>query len=288
MLSAVPREAQSPLGGQFPLATSSITFTGADDATSTTYIFAGNSLGFFPTLAPAKVHANDFAAMDGTTLSPGDSPSRPRPHHLHRRRRHRTRAHTANPDRLSSRYLAFEYRWKQPRFHHRQRPDHHHRITRPGTVKHRDGVDSASGRFNHCPANADLIIARLGPTNTRFHGMRLDHPEVKLIISQSAIRAFSEQLVGSPRDADLLVVAIQDPSAVPFFSGQQARRIAQERLLGWPGNVGTIPAAIRLFRKIPTERIKRLGRIRAEQVCRLRDFIPADLVKLDPPPRPTA
>jgi PEP-CTERM motif len=51
-----------------------ITFTSADDTTSTTYIFAGNSFGFFPTIAPTEVQANDFAAMDGTLLNPGDPP----------------------------------------------------------------------------------------------------------------------------------------------------------------------------------------------------------------------
>ena len=50
---------------------SGITFTVADDATSTTYIFAGNSLGFLPTVTPAEVQANDFAAIGGTLLAPG-------------------------------------------------------------------------------------------------------------------------------------------------------------------------------------------------------------------------
>jgi hypothetical protein len=53
---------------------SGISFTMADDATSTTYIFAGNSLGFLPTVTPTKVQANDFAAMDGTLLAPGGAP----------------------------------------------------------------------------------------------------------------------------------------------------------------------------------------------------------------------
>jgi PEP-CTERM motif len=51
-----------------------LTIAATDDTTSTTCIFAGNSLGFFPTIAPTKVQANDFAAMDGTTLNPGDPP----------------------------------------------------------------------------------------------------------------------------------------------------------------------------------------------------------------------
>jgi hypothetical protein len=55
-------------------AASGITFTGADDATSTTYIFAGNSLGFLPTITPTEIQANDFAAIGGTLLAPGEPP----------------------------------------------------------------------------------------------------------------------------------------------------------------------------------------------------------------------
>ncbi len=53
---------------------SGITFTGADDATSTTYIFTGNSLGFLPTVTATEVQANDIAAIGGTLLDPGGPP----------------------------------------------------------------------------------------------------------------------------------------------------------------------------------------------------------------------
>jgi hypothetical protein len=55
-------------------AASGITFIGADDMTATPYIFAGNSLGFLPTVLPSEVQANDFAAGGGTILNPGDLP----------------------------------------------------------------------------------------------------------------------------------------------------------------------------------------------------------------------
>jgi hypothetical protein len=54
-------------------AASGITFTGADDATSTAYIFAGNSLGFLASIDSHEIQANDFAALDGTTLDPGSA-----------------------------------------------------------------------------------------------------------------------------------------------------------------------------------------------------------------------
>jgi hypothetical protein len=53
---------------------SGITFTGADDATSATYIFSGNSLGFQSTVAPTEVEANDLASSGGTLLTPGGPP----------------------------------------------------------------------------------------------------------------------------------------------------------------------------------------------------------------------
>jgi hypothetical protein len=53
-------------------AASGITFTGASDVTGAPYIFAGNSMGFLPTITSSEVQANDFAAMDGTLLAPGD------------------------------------------------------------------------------------------------------------------------------------------------------------------------------------------------------------------------
>jgi PEP-CTERM motif len=53
---------------------SGITFIEADAAPSTTYIFAGNCLGFLPTITPTEVQANDLAAIGGTLLAPGDPP----------------------------------------------------------------------------------------------------------------------------------------------------------------------------------------------------------------------
>ncbi len=49
------------------------TLTAVDDATTSTYIFTGNSFGFSGTVASStEITANDLANSGGTTLTPGD------------------------------------------------------------------------------------------------------------------------------------------------------------------------------------------------------------------------